>query len=261
MYFIKFTIIFLYLFSIFPNSILAQRPRIDYFNAQHDTVKTKAEASYYWMTDTEGNYRISIKYDSSDVKLIKTLYSRNESLVEGDKKNMRKENWGWRLNGLSQSWYASGQLQSESNYVMGALEDSLKMYHANGVLKRSDVYKKGVFVNGQCYDQNQKEITYFPFEVNPDFEGGPRAMFQFLADNIQYPKKSRRNGEEGIVYVGFVIDKTGDVVDVKVKRGVSPLIDEEAMRVVKLMPKWKAGKQDGAFVRVAFTLPIKFALQ
>lgn len=257
----KYIITFLCLFSIFSNSISAQRPRITYFNAQHDTVKTKAEASYYWLTDTEGNLRVSSKYDSSDVKLTNTRYSRYENLIEGDKKNMRQENWGWRLNGISQSWYASGQLQSESNYVMGALEDSLKMYHANGVLKRSEVYKKGVMVSGQCYDQNQAEITYFPFDVNPDFEGGSRAMFQFLADNIQYPKKSRRNGEEGIVYVGFVIDKTGDVVDVKVKRGVSPLIDEEAMRVVKLMPKWKAGKQDGAFVRVAFTLPIKFALQ
>jgi TonB family protein len=257
----KTGVFFCLLFTL-SKAVSAQKSSaIYYFNAKHDTVKTKAEANYYQLVETVGNNRVSIKYDSSDVKLVESSYSRDEKLVDADKKVMQEENRGWRLNGRLLSWYPSGQLKSECNNVMGVLQDSFKSYYPSGVLKRLDVYHKGVFEKGQCFDENQREILYFPYEINPEFIGGQRVMFQFLADNIKYPKKSRRNNEQGIVYVGFIIDKTGEVVDINVKRGVSLLIDEEALRVVKLMPKWKVGRQDGEPVRVAFTLPIKFRVE
>jgi TonB family protein len=105
-----------------------------------------------------------------------------------------------------------------------------------------------------------KYICILIIEPNPEFIGGPKAMFQFLSENITYPKTARH--VEGTVYTGFVVNKDGSLTDVKVKRGVHPDIDSEAVRVVKLMSgKWKAGIQNGKPARVAFTLPIKFRLE
>jgi TonB family protein len=87
-----------------------------------------------------------------------------------------------------------------------------------------------------------------------------KAMYQFLAKNTKYPETARH--VDGTVYIGFVVNKDGSLTDVKVKRGVHPDIDSEAVRVVKLMSGyWKAGIQNGQPERISFTLPIKFRLE
>ncbi len=97
-------------------------------------------------------------------------------------------------------------------------------------------------------------------EQMPEFKDGMKAMFRFLNDNIKYPAVARENGIEGTVYVGFVIGKNGVIRDVIVKRGISGGCNEEAVRVVSMMPNWRPGRQNGKEVNVAFTLPIKFTL-
>ena len=77
----------------------------------------------------------------------------------------------------------------------------------------------------------------------------------------QLPSDRFFHGVEGTIYVGFVVNKVGEIVNIKIRRGVSPELNAEAIRVVKLMPKWKAGKQDGELVRVAYTLPVRFQLE
>lgn len=98
-------------------------------------------------------------------------------------------------------------------------------------------------------------------EQNPEFPDGVKAMYRFLSDNIKYPTIARENNIEGTVYVGFVVGRDGTIRNVTVKRGIGGGCNEEAERVVKLMPKWHAGKQNGKEVSVNFTIPIKFTLQ
>ncbi len=98
-------------------------------------------------------------------------------------------------------------------------------------------------------------------ESMPDFPGGDAARMKFLVENIKYPQMARESSIQGTVYVTFVVEPSGAVTGVKVLRGIGGGCDEEAMRVVKAMPKWKPGQQRGKPVRVQFNMPIKFTLQ
>jgi protein TonB len=102
--------------------------------------------------------------------------------------------------------------------------------------------------------------VYTFVEQNAEFPGGTEAMYKFINKNVKYPAQARRMGTEGRVFVGFVINKDGSIVDVGIVKGISAECDKEAMRVVQMMPPWKAGKQNGKAVRVKFILPINFKL-
>jgi periplasmic protein TonB len=97
-------------------------------------------------------------------------------------------------------------------------------------------------------------------EESPSFPGGDVARIQFLQQNIVYPQMARESGIQGTVYVTFVVERNGAVTDVRVLRGIGGGCDEEAVRVIKAMPKWNPGKQRGKPVRVQFNMPIKFTL-
>lgn len=94
----------------------------------------------------------------------------------------------------------------------------------------------------------------------PIFPGGEAAMRKYLMDNLVYPAQALRNEVSGSVQVSFVVNTDGSIVDVKVIRGVGSGCSEEALRVVKSMPKWKAGRHNGHAVRVKMTIPVKFVL-
>ena len=105
------------------------------------------------------------------------------------------------------------------------------------------------------------EEKIFTFvEEYPEFPGGDKALREFILNNLNYPEIARKTGITGTVYVQFVVEKDGSISDVKVVRGIGGGCDEEAVRVVKSMPRWKPGKQRGQPVRVYFTLPIEFKL-
>ena len=97
-------------------------------------------------------------------------------------------------------------------------------------------------------------------EVEPTFPGGEGAMMTWIQENIEYPQLAVEMGEQGIVYVQFVVNKDGSIEQVKIMRGVSDALDSEAKRVVRRMPRWTPGEQAGKKVRVRYTLPIHFRL-
>lgn len=97
-------------------------------------------------------------------------------------------------------------------------------------------------------------------EESPSYVGGDEARLKFIKENIIYPEEARQKGIQGTVYVTFVIEKSGSLNDVKVLRGLGGGLDEEAVRVVKMMPPWQAGKQRGKFQRVQYNMPVKFTL-
>lgn len=98
-------------------------------------------------------------------------------------------------------------------------------------------------------------------EEMPSFPGGQSALMQYLASNIKYPVVAQENGVQGRVIVSFVVERDGSISDVKVARSVDPSLDREAQRVVKSMPRWSPGKQNGSTVRVKYTVPVVFRLQ
>ena len=97
-------------------------------------------------------------------------------------------------------------------------------------------------------------------EETAEFPGGEEGMFKFLSENVKYPTMARESNVQGTVFVTFVVEPDGSVSNVKLLRGIGGGCDEEAMRVVKSMPRWKAGKQRGRPVRQQYNLPIKYTL-
>ena len=98
-------------------------------------------------------------------------------------------------------------------------------------------------------------------EEMPSFPGGQGALMSYLASNIKDPVVAQENGVQGRVIVSFVVERDGSISDVRVARSVDPSLDREAQRVVKSMPRWKPGKQNGSAVRVKYTVPVVFRLQ
>lgn len=98
-------------------------------------------------------------------------------------------------------------------------------------------------------------------EQMPAFPGGPAALMQYLSSHVKYPAVAEENGISGRVTVQFVVERDGSVTDVKTMKSVDPSLDREAERVVKSMPKWIPGKQNGAPVRVKYFVPVVFRLQ
>ncbi|WP_238867666.1 MULTISPECIES: M56 family metallopeptidase [Proteiniphilum] len=97
-------------------------------------------------------------------------------------------------------------------------------------------------------------------EIQPEFPGGTEAMMRFLIDNIRYPEEAKTKGIEGRVICNFIVMKDGSIADVNVVRGIDPLLDAEAVRVLESMPEWEPGKQRGQAVNVRFTIPVVFRL-
>jgi len=111
----------------------------------------------------------------------------------------------------------------------------------------------------QEYDDDDTTILVIS-EILPEYIGGEEARIKFLTENLVYPKEAREKGIEGRVTVGFVVEKDGSLTNFAILRGVDRLLDEEVLRVVKLMPKWISGEQRGKPVRVQYNMPITFTL-
>ena len=106
-----------------------------------------------------------------------------------------------------------------------------------------------------------KNGVYQIVEEMPQFPGGENKLMEYIAKNLTYPQEARDKGIDGRVFVAMVIEKDGSVSNVKVLRGIGGGCDEEAVRVIKAMPKWKPGKMKGEAVRVRYQMPINFKLQ
>lgn len=109
--------------------------------------------------------------------------------------------------------------------------------------------------------EEEKVYTMAMVEQKPSFPGGDAAMYKWLGEHINYPAQASEEGVQGRVVVMFDVDKTGQIVNVKIARGRHPALDKEAMRLVKSMPKWQPGRNNGQPVKVTYTLPVTFKLQ
>lgn len=109
--------------------------------------------------------------------------------------------------------------------------------------------------------KHEEEKIFVAVEQRAQFPGGEAAMMKFLTNNVRYPEAAQQNDVQGKVIVNFVVEKDGSIGHVKIAKGVDKDLDREAMRVVKKMPKWQPGKNNGVAVRSYFNLPVTFRLQ
>jgi len=158
--------------------------------------------------------------------------------------------------GLWKHYYPqSGALRKEVSYQAGKRNGAVKSFYADGRLKRNHVYAADSMVSGECFapDGALQDCVYGDYQ--PAFPGNVR---EFIASNVRYPKEAWKKGVSGRVVVRFVVDENGNLSDVSIAKSVHPLLDEEAMRVIRLMPRWKPAMVDGELVKSYFTLPITF---
>lgn len=112
--------------------------------------------------------------------------------------------------------------------------------------------------SGQSENDDKADEIFQVVEEMPVFPGGETKLLEYISNNIQYPQVARETGIQGRVFIGFVVEPDGSISNVKLLRGIGGGCDEEAIRVVKSMPKWKPGKQHGKVVRVSYQIPISF---
>jgi len=104
-------------------------------------------------------------------------------------------------------------------------------------------------------------VDFVNVQQQPEFPGGDAAFYKYLADHIQYPHLASENNIQGTVYVQFVVDRDGSIIKVQLLKGIGGGCDEEAVKVISNMPKWKPGKQNGNPIQVRHRLPVKFILR
>lgn len=128
---------------------------------------------------------------------------------------------------------------------------------ANGEILKA----KEVIAEPEPPKHEEENKVFDIVEQQPMFPGGPAALMKYLSEHTKYPVVAQENGVQGRVTVQFVVEKDGSISDVHVLRGVDPSLDKEAVRVVKSLPRWTPGKQNGITVRVNYRVPVLFRLQ
>ena len=106
-----------------------------------------------------------------------------------------------------------------------------------------------------------KDVVIDSVDVQPEYTGGEQARMKFLQDNIVYPRGAMEAGIDGRVIVRFIVEPDGSITNIEVYKSAHELLDEEVVRLMKLMPNWKPGLVNGQPVRSRFAMPVEFKLQ
>jgi TonB family protein len=160
-------------------------------------------------------------------------------------------------------WFENGQMDCEGSFTDGAMDGVWKFYHENGQECSRETYVMGELVALEMWNESgePEKVKELSTETEPEYPGGFDSMADFIRTNVVYPEEARGQMIQGSVYVEFIVGRTGEIENVKVLKSAHPLLDEEALRVVKLMPAWIPGRQHNRAVRVRYTIPINFKIQ
>ncbi len=122
------------------------------------------------------------------------------------------------------------------------------------------VFLGTAFWQVKAQENKSKDRIYTEVEEMPEYPGGFNALAGEIAGAVKYPDEAKKKGIQGKVFVSFVVDETGKLTNAKVERGVDPALDAESLRVINSLKTWKPGKEKGKAVKVAYTIPINYAL-
>lgn len=260
----------LILIAMFISVLKVSGQKITYFDINWGKT-SKVNASYYRLQERDSiGYRIEDHYLNGKFQMTGHSISGDSLVKEGlfiyydSLENI--ESRGYYKNGNPKGEWKhfspDGQLYYLESYNDdGEYDGNSIYYYPNGKIKRTEFYSNGNFETGKCFTRLGQDTTYFPFEEMPEFIGGEEEMYKYLQKNIIYPKAARKKGIQGIVVISFIVEKDGIIEEAEVLNSIDKLIDDAALNVVKNMPSWKPGKQDGVPVRVSFNLPISFKLE
>lgn len=134
------------------------------------------------------------------------------------------------------------------------------LFFSSGVASAQQELNLPVVVPERVVETGGPGDVFNRVEKMPEFPGGGKAMFKYLATELKYPEEARDLRIQGAVYVAFTVDTNGSIVDALVMRGIGGGCDEEALRVVNGMPRWEPGMQNGEAVKTKYRMPIRFLL-
>lgn len=165
-----------------------------------------------------------------------------------------------KKDGKYKEWYNNGKIHCDIDYKNGKFDGLILTYWENGKLKREEDFLDGKSIGGICFDSLGNKLDYSPYEIMPIFPGGERALLNYISKKLEYPFEMQRQGIQGKVIIRFVIDKDGRATNIDIIKGSRNEFNQEAIRIIKSLPQWKPGIQDGEIVKVYYTLPINFSL-
>jgi protein TonB len=124
----------------------------------------------------------------------------------------------------------------------------------------SSIFLAFIFSLNISLGQETESVIADSTEKEATFPGGTHLIYRFIVENMEYPEEAEKNGEEGRVFVEFTIEKTGEITNVEVIKGVSPSLDKEAIRIVSSFPNWEPAEKNGKAVKARGRMPISFRL-
>lgn len=241
-----------------------------YLNKFRKEVGNRQDASYYRVIKSQDSiFNWTEYYLNGKIKMTGALSSVKPAVLDGiatwysDDGVLTSK--GFFKNGKRDdhfiNYYPDGAIKSDAMYKANALDGEHKFYYPNKQLKRVDIYKDGKFVSGKCYTSTGADMPYYSYLQNPEFIGGAAKLGEYMAANLIYPKKAIREEIAGTVKVKFTVTVDGDIMDVHLETTIHPLLDNEALRLVKDMPRWKPGLEDNIKADFTFILPVEFRLE
>ncbi|MDP4185898.1 MAG: M56 family metallopeptidase, partial [Bacteroidota bacterium] len=206
---------------------------------------------------------VSLHLQAGNMKMVSTLKSLPQSAIQLWNGNIQAD--GSALNNARNT--DASDVGSMPAKMTSELVPNKKQLSQNaekeGNKKKNTIDMITVCGYGDSSDtiKKEKEKVYLAVDQMPVFPGGTDQLLRFLIMNVRYPAAAQKQGLEGTEVISFVINTKGEISNIKIVRSIGIECDEEAVRIVKLMPKWKPGMDKGKVVPVQYTLPIKFVLQ
>ena len=237
----KYLILFLFSYL----SFIAFNQDTTYFNSNWKKIENSKNAAYYQF--------IYFGEDTNNVVEM-NYYITGENRSEIHYSNYRKYIYG----GKYIVYFKNGVVDKHINYDQGKIKGKLLTNWENGNPKRIETYENDKSLEGKCFDSLGVEIPFFDYEEPANYPGGRVELIKYLGNEMVYPKKMIKKGIEGKIFIRFIVDESGSITNAKVLKGGEKLFEEEALRVVRNMPKWNPGKIDGELVRSYFDLPVNF---
>lgn len=158
------------------------------------------------------------------------------------------------------AYYDNGQLKEKGRYEQGLKTGEWIRYDTSGHIDYKETYRQGNLQHGKNYTAKGDSVSYTVAEQEPGFNGGDTALMYYVAKRVHYPLMARYKQVEGKVRVQFLVDKKGKVRNPRVVQGIGSGCDEEALRVIKHLPRWESAKTRGIPVAVNMIIPVNFSL-
>lgn len=241
--------IFLFCILVFNLVSLSAQKDLKYFVDGNKKSVDSTKASFYVIYKT--NPDTSTKSGSVET------YFMNGSLL-------KRIDYKYRPDGIKQEnqvyYYQNGKV-GERITAIDIADPEVLSYFPNGSLKRKTIYHNDEVLSDQCFGYRGKDTVCYEEDARkPQYIGGMGALTAFIKKNIKYPAESRGNKISGTVQVGVVIDRQGGIESLFIQKSVDPLLDAEAMRVLRAMPRWMPGLYRDELLPKYESIPVIFEL-